>query len=112
MTITEIDLKTTTVFDPRTVVTFSVRGCQPSKLPLDLNACDVPKQNLQDISPTKILQDAVVTPTIFENNKDNANLDYNQLRNIEVESSASSIPSKDIYYVPTEELTNARFRKY
>ncbi|XP_018335476.1 uncharacterized protein LOC108744278 isoform X2 [Agrilus planipennis] len=31
--------ETTTVMDPRTVVTFSVKGCRPTRLPLDLDRC-------------------------------------------------------------------------
>ncbi|XP_017780501.1 PREDICTED: uncharacterized protein LOC108565506 [Nicrophorus vespilloides] len=49
VTVQAVHLQTTTVLDPRTVVTFSVRGCKPSRLPLDLNLC--PKKQ-PEIRPT------------------------------------------------------------
>ncbi|XP_052121608.1 calphotin-like [Frankliniella occidentalis] len=42
VTSTLVKYATTKVVDPDTVVTFSVRGCQPSKLPFDLPLCVAP----------------------------------------------------------------------
>lgn len=39
---------TTKVYDPNTVVTFSVRGCRPSRLPFDLLECQEP----EPVAPT------------------------------------------------------------
>jgi len=62
VTITAVNIQTTTVADPKTIVTFSVRGCRPSRLPLDLNLC--PKQ---DISPTPATQTTIETTTVHGN---------------------------------------------
>jgi len=34
------EMSTTKYLDPNTVVTFSVKGCRPSRLPFDLPECD------------------------------------------------------------------------
>lgn len=38
--------------DPNTVVTFSVKGCRPSRLPFDLPECQPPRQQHQQMTPT------------------------------------------------------------
>ncbi|XP_065161437.1 uncharacterized protein [Atheta coriaria] len=62
VTVTAMQMRTTTVLDPRTVVTFSVKGCKPSRLPMDLSLCPSQTPPLLDIKPTSVVT-ATVVPT-------------------------------------------------
>lgn len=39
VTVTQLELQTTFVKDPRIVVTYAVKGCRPHKIPDDLDRC-------------------------------------------------------------------------
>lgn len=62
VTTTAVHLETVTMMDPRTVVTFSVRGCKPSRLPMDLGTCP---ESAEPILPTRVTQE-VMTTTVFK----------------------------------------------
>lgn len=62
VTTTALYLETTTMMDPRTIVTFSVKGCRPSRLPLDLDTCPEPQE---PILPSKVTT-MVMTSTVFK----------------------------------------------
>lgn len=62
VTTTAIHVETTTMMDPRTIVTFSVRGCKPSRLPLDLETCP---PSPKPILPTRTSKE-VMTSTVYK----------------------------------------------
>ncbi|XP_050515237.1 uncharacterized protein LOC126890386 [Diabrotica virgifera virgifera] len=41
VTVTEIELQTAIVQDPRVAVTYAVKGCRPLKLPNDIDRCEI-----------------------------------------------------------------------
>lgn len=69
VTVTHTELKTTTVEDPRIVVTFAVKGCRPLRLPMDLNRCEVEASStvaIQEIIPTSTVASHVVPTANYE----------------------------------------------
>ena len=58
VTVTSTYLKTALVYDPKVLVTYSIKGCKPARLPTDLNLCpqaaDVTAQ--EGIVPTQVSQ--------------------------------------------------------
>lgn len=73
VTATETDYVTSTYHDPNTVVTFSVKGCQPSKLPFDLPECrkpevvqqaPIPESNIFVMAPIQFVPnlDHIISP--------------------------------------------------
>lgn len=81
VTVTNIKLLVTKVLDPRTVLTFSVSGCKPSKLPLDLPKC--PDSIDIAATPSSVIG-PVVTSTIFYKQpaSEQINLDVGENNNI------------------------------
>lgn len=64
VTVTNIRLEITRMIDPGTVLTFSVSGCKPSKLPLDLPKCP---EN-ESITPTPSIANIQTTTIMHDNN--------------------------------------------
>lgn len=62
VTVSTLKQLVTTILDPRVVVTFSVKGCKPSRLPLDLMECQGSGQNVI-IQPTATIPQ-LVTQTV------------------------------------------------
>lgn len=114
VTVTAISLRTTTVLDPRTVVTFSVKGCRPSRLPLGLDQCPVAHSgiSIEEIFPSAVVPTQVI-PTrrndnVIQFQDINKNDDNNnkKSKNIEIEpSSNDDLSNVDLSFVPTEELS-------
>lgn len=73
VTVTDLKLQITRMYDPRTVLTYSISGCKPSRLPLDLPKC--PEDG--SISPTPSVA-SVITSTIFHNQTEKVNLDVGE----------------------------------
>ncbi|KAK4877495.1 hypothetical protein RN001_010001 [Aquatica leii] len=102
ITVTEIHFKTTTVIDPRTMVTFSVKGCKPSRLPMDLDRCPVSSQySVDEIVPANVL--SLIVPTAVANE-----LSFNNVKrskDIDLEPSSPSI-AESLPMTATEDLSN------
>lgn len=62
-TVTKVEhlLKTVIIEDPNVAVTFSIKGCKPSELPMSMNRCQPPIQ-FEEILPTSTVE-SVITPT-------------------------------------------------
>ncbi|KAF2893726.1 hypothetical protein ILUMI_12447 [Ignelater luminosus] len=113
VTVTAINLRTTTLLDPRTVVTFSVKGCRPSRLPLGLDRCPVAHSgiSIEEIFPSAVVPIQVV-PTATRRNdniiqfQDVNDGNIKKSKNIEIEpSSPGDLSDVDLSSVPTEELS-------
>ncbi|KAF5278138.1 hypothetical protein FQR65_LT03654 [Abscondita terminalis] len=106
ITVTEIHLKTTTVIDPGTVVTFSVKGCRPSRLPMDLDRCPVSQYSVDELVPTNVLSEIV--PTAIAND-----LSLNSIKrskDVELQPSSPSI-LENLPLTATEDLSDVSLDK-
>lgn len=64
-TVTKVEhiIETVTVQDPNVAVTFSIKGCKPSVLPLDIDRCEPsPTFKIEEFLPTTTMG-YVITPT-------------------------------------------------
>lgn len=61
VTATAFHLETMTLMDPNTIVTFSIKGCRPSRLPMDLGTC----QNVPGLKPSPTTPE-IMTSTVFK----------------------------------------------
>lgn len=64
-TVTKVEhvIETVTVQDPNVAVTFSIKGCKPSALPLDMDRCEPPPTvRIEEFLPTSTMG-YVITPT-------------------------------------------------
>ncbi|KAK5642994.1 hypothetical protein RI129_009161 [Pyrocoelia pectoralis] len=108
ITVTEIRLRTTTVIDPHTVVTFSVKGCKPSRLPMELDRCPVNQFNVDEIVPSSVLQPSI-TPTASP-----VTLPINEERrskNVGIEPSSFDTLVENLSFIPTEDLSDVSLKK-
>lgn len=88
VTVTNTKLAVTRMLDPGTVLTFSVSGCRPSKLPLDLPRC--PDDNL--IMPTPSVINIITTTVFYEKPtaQTNVHLDVGEANVIEQNNGIST----------------------
>ncbi|KAB0795996.1 hypothetical protein PPYR_10057 [Photinus pyralis] len=106
-TVTEVHLKTTTVIDPRTVVTFSVKGCRPSRLPMELDRCPVNQYNVDEIVPSSVSPPSI-TPTALPGSLMAMNDERNSKN---LEPSSSGIPMENLSQTLTEDLSDVTLRR-
>lgn len=77
VTLIEPTLQTVTVQDPNVMVTFSVGGCQPSVIPLNIERCrPVPDFSIEEILPTSRVEQIYPTQNALEIEQENYNGPY------------------------------------
>ncbi|KAF5269501.1 hypothetical protein FQA39_LY08690 [Lamprigera yunnana] len=105
ITVTEMNFRTTTVVDNRIVVTFSVKGCRPSRLPMDLDRCPLSQYSVDEIVPTST--SSAILPTAI-----NAFTLHNikRSKDVELQPSTQGVADEDVLK-PTEDLSDVSLTK-
>ncbi|CAH0547297.1 unnamed protein product [Brassicogethes aeneus] len=117
VTVTDTLFKTTTVEDPRVVVTFAVKGCRPLRLPDDLSTCEMENPSsvtVEEILPTSTVASNFVPASNYDpvaNIQDIINSNNNDLDSVNFDpvqpSSDTVIFDSKVPIQPTESLPSA-----
>lgn len=94
VTVNVTKITTTTFLDPKITVTFSLKGCRPTELPLGLDRCSIePTPATLPIVPTSTVKS---TPTNKDTNNQGGTDDQLQGTQADPNAVAADVPTKQL----------------